>query len=74
MDNAGANEVQFGFVTPLSLWEESGRLNTMGAEMLRFKDRKKKWFVLSPTNEEAVVNMVKKRITHIKIYLFIFIK
>ncbi len=66
MDEAGANEVQFGFVTPLSLWEESGRANTMGSEMLRFKDRKQSEFVLSPTNEEAVVNMVKNRITSYK--------
>ncbi|MFX4236768.1 proline--tRNA ligase [Aliarcobacter butzleri] len=66
MDEAGANEVQFGFVTPLTLWQESGRATTMGAEMLRFKDRKNGEFVLSPTNEEAVVNMVKNRITSYK--------
>lgn len=66
MDKAGANEVQFGFVTPLSLWEESGRATTMGNELLRFKDRKNTNFVLSPTNEEAVVNMVKNRITSYK--------
>ena len=66
MDNSGANEVQFGFVTPLSLWEESGRATTMGNELLRFKDRKNSDYVLSPTNEEAVVNMVKNRITSYK--------
>ncbi|MFW2524176.1 proline--tRNA ligase [Aliarcobacter butzleri] len=66
MDEAGANEVQFGFVTPLTLWQESGRATTMGAEMLRFKDRKNGEFVLSPTNEEAVVNMAKNRITSYK--------
>ena len=66
MDEAGALEVQFGFVTPLSLWEESGRDLTMGNEMLRFKDRKGASFVLSPTNEESVVNMVKNRITSYK--------
>ena len=66
MDKSGANEVQFGFVTPLSLWEESGRANTMGSELLRFKDRKNGDYVLSPTNEEAVVNMVKNRITSYK--------
>jgi prolyl-tRNA synthetase len=66
MDNAGANEVQFGFVTPLSLWQESGRATTMGQEMLRFKDRKNGEFVLSPTNEESVVNLVKNRITSYK--------
>ncbi len=66
MDNAGANEVQFGFVTPLSLWEESGRATTMGSELLRFKDRKNADYVLSPTNEEAVVDLVKNRITSYK--------
>ena len=66
MDEAGALEVQFGFVTPLSLWEESGRDLTMGSEMLRFKDRKGTSFVLSPTNEESVVNMVKNRVTSYK--------
>ena len=66
MDNSGANEVQFGFVTPLALWEESGRASTMGNELLRFKDRKNSEYVLSPTNEEAVVNMVKNRITSYK--------
>ncbi|TLT08536.1 proline--tRNA ligase [Aliarcobacter thereius] len=66
MDNAGANEVQFGFVTPLSLWEESGRATTMGNELLRFKDRKNASYVLSPTNEESVVNMVKNRVNSYK--------
>ena len=66
MDEAGANEVQFGFVTPLSLWSESGRALTMGSELLRFKDRKNGEFVLSPTNEEAVVNIVKNRVTSYK--------
>lgn len=66
MDEACANEVQFSFVTPLSLWEESGRSITMGHEMLRFKDRKNSEFVLSPTNEESVVNMVKNRVTSYK--------
>ncbi|MGP2656447.1 proline--tRNA ligase [Malaciobacter sp. WC5094] len=66
MDKSGANEVQFGFVTPLSYWDESGRSTTMGNELLKFKDRKNTDYVLSPTNEEAVVNMVKNRITSYK--------
>ncbi len=66
MDKSGANEVQFGFVTPLSFWEQSGRAKTMGNELLKFKDRKNTSYVLSPTNEEAVVNMVKNRITSYK--------
>ena len=66
MDNTGANEMQCSFVTPLSFWNESGRSTTMGSELLRFKDRKNADYVLSPTNEESVVNMVKNRITSYK--------
>jgi len=66
MDNAGCNEVQMGFVTPLSYWDESGRSTQMGSELLKFKDRKGAEYVLSPTNEEAAVNIVKNRITSYK--------
>ena len=66
MDNTGANEMQCSFVTPLSFWDDSGRSTTMGSELLRFKDRKNADYVLSPTNEESVVNMVKNRITSYK--------
>jgi len=66
LDNAGCSEVQLGFVTPLELWEKSGRANKMGLEMLRIKDRKSNDFVLSPTNEEAMVELVKNRITSYK--------
>jgi len=66
LDNAGCNEVQLGFVTPIELWEKSGRADTMGPEMLRIKDRKNSEFVLSPTNEEAIVELVKNRITSYK--------
>lgn len=66
LDKAGAQEVQLGFVTPYELWEESGRASKMGLEMLRIKDRKNNDFVLSPTNEEAMVNLVKNRVTSYK--------
>lgn len=66
MDNTGANEMLCSFVTPMSYWEQSGRNLTMGNELLRFKDRKHGEYVLSPTNEESVVNMVKNRITSYK--------
>jgi len=62
LDNAGCNEVQLSFVTPMSLWEQSGRADAMGAEMLRIKDRHQNDFVLSPTNEEAMVELVKNRV------------
>ncbi|MBD3842465.1 MAG: proline--tRNA ligase [Campylobacterales bacterium] len=66
LDNAGAQEVQLSFVTPQELWDASGRSSKMGHEMLRFKDRKHNNFVLSPTNEEAMVNLVKNRVTSYK--------
>ena len=66
LDNAGCMEVQLGFVTPLELWEQSGRAHKMGKEMLRIKDRKNNDFVLSPTNEEAMVSLVKNRVTSYK--------
>ncbi|MEA2050488.1 MAG: proline--tRNA ligase [Campylobacterota bacterium] len=66
LDSAGCSEVQLGFVTPMELWEKSGRASKMGQEMLRVKDRKNNDFVLSPTNEEAMVELVKNRVTSYK--------
>ena len=68
LDNARCQEVQLGFVTPLELWEKSGRASKMGLEMLRIKDRKNNDFVLSPTNEEAMVELVKNRVTSCVFY------
>ncbi len=65
MDRAGAQEVMFGFITPASLWEQSGRLHKYGDELLRFHDRKNTEYVLGPTHEEAAVEMIK---TFIKSY------
>ena len=66
LDSAGCSEVQLSFVTPIGLWDRSGRSETMGKEMLRIKDRHENEFVLSPTNEEAIVEMVKNRVTSYK--------
>jgi prolyl-tRNA synthetase len=66
LDRAGCVEVQLGFVTPCELWEESGRLAKYGKELLRFKDRKENCFLLGPTHEEMMVNLVRGRITSYK--------
>ena len=66
LDKAGCNEVQLSFVTPISLWDRSGRAETMGKEMLRIQDRHENDFVLSPTNEEAMVELVKNRVSSYK--------
>ena len=66
LDKAGCNEVQLSFVTPIALWDKSGRSETMGKEMLRISDRHQNDFVLSPTNEEAMVEVIKNRVTSYK--------
>ncbi|MBN2768087.1 MAG: proline--tRNA ligase [Campylobacterales bacterium] len=66
LDSAGAQEVSLGFVTPASLWRESGRFEKYGKELLRFKDRKDNDFVLGPTHEEMMVNLVKQSVKSYK--------
>jgi prolyl-tRNA synthetase len=66
MDKTGANEIQMGVVTPAELWKQSGRYSVFGKELLRFKDRKANDFVLGPTHEEVVVDIVNNRIKSYK--------
>lgn len=66
LDNAGCQEVQLGFITPSELWKESGRYAKFGKELLRFKDRKNNEFILGPTHEEAMVDLVRNRIKSYK--------
>ena len=66
LDKAGCNEVHLPMVTPLSLWEETGRADKFGKELLRFKDRHENSFTLSPTNEEAMVNLVRQTVKSYK--------
>ena len=66
MQKVGAQEVELSFVTPVELWAESGRIEKFGKELLRFKDRKDNQFVLGPTHEEMMVNLVRNRITSYK--------
>ena len=66
MTKVGAQEVELSFVTPASLWKESGRIEKFGKELLRFKDRKENLFVLGPTHEEMMVDMVRNRVTSYK--------
>jgi len=61
-----AQEVDLSFVTPAELWEESGRIEKFGKELLRFRDRKDNLFVLGPTHEEMMVNIVRNRVTSYK--------
>ena len=66
LDAVGSQEVSLGFVTPASFWIESGRFEKYGKELLRFKDRKDNEFVLGPTHEEMMVNLVKQTVKSYK--------
>jgi len=66
MQKVGAQEVELSFVTPADLWAESGRIEKFGKELLRFKDRKENLFVLGPTHEEMMVDLVRNRVTSYK--------
>jgi prolyl-tRNA synthetase len=66
MAKVGAQEVELSFVTPADLWAESGRIEKFGKELLRFKDRKNNLFVLGPTHEEMMVDLVRNRVTSYK--------
>ncbi|MBF1218943.1 MAG: proline--tRNA ligase, partial [Fusobacterium periodonticum] len=66
MDRAGALELLMPVVQPAELWQESGRWDVMGAEMLRLKDRHERDFVLSPTQEEMITSIVRSDISSYK--------
>ncbi len=59
MNRAGASEVFLPAVIPAELWQESGRWDKYGAQLLRFKDRKGGNFVIGPTHEEVIVDLVR---------------
>ena len=66
MNRAGAQELLMPFVQPAELWQESGRWSVMGAEMARLKDRHERDFVLSPTHEEVITEIVRNDISSYK--------
>jgi prolyl-tRNA synthetase len=66
MNKAGAIEVLMPVVQHAELWQESGRWEKMDAELLRFKDRHQRDFVLGPTHEEVITDLVRKEISSYK--------
>lgn len=58
MDKAGALEISMPIVQPGELWQESGRWAAYGPELLRFKDRNDRDYVIQPTSEEVVTSIV----------------
>lgn len=66
MERAGALEVLMPMVQPADLWEESGRWEDYGPELLRLNDRHNRAFVLGPTHEEVITKLVSNEISSYK--------
>ncbi|MBQ8293599.1 MAG: proline--tRNA ligase [Bacilli bacterium] len=62
MENAGALEILSSAVQPKELWEESGRWQKYGPELMRFKDRHEREFCLGPTHEEIFTDLVRTEV------------
>ncbi|MBB6117411.1 prolyl-tRNA synthetase [Rahnella inusitata] len=66
MNNANAIEVSMPVVQPADLWQESGRWEQYGPELLRFVDRGDRPFVLGPTHEEVITDLIRNEISSYK--------
>jgi len=66
MNKAGAIEILMPVVQPADLWQESGRWEEYGPELLRIKDRHSRDFVLGPTHEEVITSLVKNEVNSYK--------
>ena len=62
MDRAGAVELLMPLVQPAELWQETGRWDKMGPELLRFKDRHGRDFAMQPTSEEVITDIARSEI------------
>ncbi|RPI54742.1 MAG: proline--tRNA ligase [Deltaproteobacteria bacterium] len=62
MDRSGAQEVLLPIVQPSELWQESGRWERYGKELLRFEDRHGRASCLGPTHEEVITDIVRKEV------------
>ena len=66
MDRAGAVECTMPVIQPAELWQETGRFDKMGPELLRIKDRHGRDFVVQPTSEEVVTDIARQEIRSYK--------
>lgn len=66
MERAGVIEILMPVVQPADLWHETGRWDKFGGELLRIKDRHSRDFVLGPTHEEVVTELVRKEVNSYK--------
>jgi prolyl-tRNA synthetase len=66
MDKAGAQELLMPTLQPAELWQESGRYEAYGKEMLRMTDRHDRAMLYGPTNEEVITDIVRKNVKSYK--------
>jgi prolyl-tRNA synthetase len=66
MNRAGAIELTMPVVQPAELWQETGRFDKMGPELLRIKDRHQRDFVVQPTSEEVVTDIARQELRSYK--------
>ncbi|ABV37734.1 prolyl-tRNA synthetase [Shewanella sediminis HAW-EB3] len=66
MNKAGSVEILMPMVQPADLWVETGRFEKFGPELLRFQDRHNRDFVLGPTHEEVITDIVRKEVNSYK--------
>ena len=66
LSKTGAEEILMPVVQPAELWQESGRWDLMGPEMMRMRDRNDRDYALAPTHEEVVSDLIRKVIVSYK--------
>ena len=66
MNEAGAQEIQMSAIQPAELWQESGRWEKYGPELLRINDRHEREFCFGPTHEEIITDLVRREIRSYK--------
>ncbi|AKC31886.1 proline--tRNA ligase [Candidatus Pantoea carbekii] len=66
MNRIGAIEISMPIVQPTDLWEESGRCKQYGPELLNIKDRHQKSFILGPTHEEVITDLLRNELRSYK--------
>ncbi len=66
MNKTGAQEVLLSALSPQELWEESGRWEVYGPELMRIKDRHNRLFGLGPTHEEVITDLVRREVKSYK--------
>lgn len=66
MNNAGAEELLMPLIQPAELWQESGRWEEYGRELLRLKDRHKREFCVGPTHEEVITDIARNELKSYK--------